>query len=176
LKHPLKEIISADQIQKRVKELAVEISKDFRGKNLTLIGVLEGASRFMKDLIREIQIPHRCDFIKMKSYDENGKSGRLHLEKDVSHSLEKQHVLLVEDILDSGKTLRFLFSHLDKKNPESLSVCCLLDKGFDPQLSSQIKYSGFKAPAGYLVGYGLDLDGLYRELPYIAETHLQITS
>ena len=162
-----KPIITADQIRHRVGELAEEISRDFQGRELTVIGVLKGAFVFMSDLVRQVRSPLRCDFLRVESYDNQGKSGTVRLEFDLTQPIEGQDVLLVEDILDTGKTLRFILDHLAAKKPKSLNVCCLLDKGLVPDLRKQVRYVGFKIEPAYVVGYGLDLAGLYRELPYI---------
>lgn len=162
-----REIFSADQIQKRVDELGDEVSRDFQGRQLTVVGVLKGAFVFMADLVREIRVPLRCDFLRVESYDDKGKSGSIRLEFDLTQPIEGQEVLLIEDILDTGKTLRFILEHLAAKKPKSLNVCCLLDKGLAPELRKQVRYVGFQVPTQYVVGYGLDLAGRFRELPYV---------
>jgi hypoxanthine phosphoribosyltransferase len=167
LKGLLKELLKSEEIEDRVRVLGSEISRDFAGKELTFVGVLKGAFVFMADLIRSVQLPLRCDFLRVESYDDHGKSGSVRLEFDLTQPIEGQDVLLVEDILDTGKTLRFMLDHLAAKKPKSLNVCCLLDKGLVPDLRKQVRYVGFKIPQAYVVGYGLDLAGRYRELPYI---------
>ncbi len=169
MKGQIKELLSADVIHQRVRELGTQISKDYHGEDLTLVGVLKGSFIFMADLVRQISGSLRCDFLRISSYDSQGKSGSLRLEFDLIQPIEGQHVLLVEDILDTGKTLNYLLSHLRSKLPKSLHVCCLLDKGLSPELSHQVQYVGFHVPKSYVVGYGLDLDGKYRELPFIGE-------
>jgi hypoxanthine phosphoribosyltransferase len=166
-------ILSAGEIQKRVHELGEEITRDFQGHGLTLVGVLKGAFVFMADLIRQIRLSLHCDFLRVESYDTQGKSSSIRLEFDLTQPIEGQDVLLVEDILDTGKTLHFLLSHLATKKPKSITVCCLLDKGLNPELSREVRYVGFKVPHTYLVGYGLDLAGEFRELPYIAGMDLK---
>ncbi len=123
----------------------------------------------MADLVRQIKTPLRCDFLRVSSYNSSGQSGTLRLEFDMTQPIEDQHVLLVEDVLDTGKSLTFLIDHLKAKKPKSLNICCMLDKNLMPNISSQIKYLGFHVPQKYLVGYGLDLDGYYRELPYVGQ-------
>ena len=169
MKHSLRKIIEADQIANRVKFLGKEISRDFKDHELTVIGILKGSFIFMADLIREMTIPLRCDFLRMESYDENGKSSDIRLVFDLTQPIQNQDVLVVEDVLDSGKSLQFILDHLSQKKPKSLSLCCLLDKGNHPQLSKEVKYVGFKISNVYVVGYGLDFAGEYRELPYVAQ-------
>src|SRR5262245_32480978 len=132
LLHPRKEcqlkgrptpILSAEEIQKRVREMGEEITRDFQGRGLTLVGVLKGAFVFMADLIRQIRLPLHCDFLRVESYDTQGKSSSIRLEFDLTQPIEGQDVLLVEDILDTGKTLHFILSHLTTKKPKSLTVC-----------------------------------------------------
>lgn len=160
-------LFNAHQIQSKILELGQQITQDYQGKNLTVIGVLKGAFVFMADLVLAISLPLRCDFLRISSYDSKGKRGNLRLDFDLTQSVEDQHVLLIEDILDSGKTLQFLREHLKSKNPQSLEICCLLDKQLNSDLSKQVKYKAFECPQEYIVGYGMDLDGLYRNLPEI---------
>jgi len=129
LKELQKEILSEGQIRRRVRELGAQISRDFAGKELVVVGVLKGAFLFMADLVRELSIPVRCDFIRVSSYNADGsRSGSTRLDFDVTQPIENEEVLLIEDILDTGHTLRYLLQHLSAKNPKSLNVCCLLDK------------------------------------------------
>ncbi len=173
MKEIYKEVFSEGQIRSRVQTLGAEISRDFAGKEIVVIGVLKGSFVFMADLIRELNIPLRCDFIRISSYAADGKrDGPTRLDFDITQPIENEDVLLVEDILDTGHSLRYLLQHLSAKNPRSLSVCCLLDKKHHPDLSSQVRYVGFDAPNAYLIGYGLDLDGKYRELSYVAKMDL----
>lgn len=173
MKEKYREIFSEGQIRQRVRELGAQISRDFAGKEIVVVGVLKGAFLFMADLIREMNIPLRCDFIRVSSYAADGRrDGPTRLDFDITQPIENEDVLLIEDILDTGHTLRYLLKHLSAKNPRSLSVCCLLDKKHHPDLTSQVRYVGFDAPNSYLIGYGLDLDGKYRELSCVAETDL----
>ncbi len=169
MKHRIKPIILQEALEKRVRELGDEISRDYSGKEIVVVGVLKGAFIFMADLIRQIRVPLRCDFLRVQSYDDHGKSTTVRLEFDLTQPIENQHVLLVEDIVDTGKTFHYLLSHLLNKKPLSLEVCCLLDKKNSPEISQSVRYRGFEIPPVYLVGYGLDLAGFYRELPYLAE-------
>ena len=171
MKDDIRVIFTKEQIKQRVQELGNQISQDFAGQEITVVGLLKGSFIFMADLIREIQSPLRCDFLRVSSYDHCGQSGNIRLEFDLIQPIKNQHVLIVEDILDTGQTLQYILEHLKAKSPKSLSVCCLLDKGLRPELSSQIQYMGFQVPNTFVVGYGLDLDGLYRELAYIGEVN-----
>ncbi|MBF0491424.1 MAG: hypoxanthine phosphoribosyltransferase [Deltaproteobacteria bacterium] len=167
MKHNISVLFTQEQLQQRIARLAQQISQDYQGKELVVIGVLKGAFVFMADLVRQIDLPLRCDFLRVSSYNSQGKSGALRLEFDMTQPIENQEVLLVEDVLDTGKSLGFLIDHLKTKRPKSLNICCLLDKNLKPDISAQIRYLGFHVPQKYLVGYGLDLDGYYRELPYV---------
>src|SRR4029453_19501136 len=122
------------------------ITRDFEGRELTLVGVLKGAFVFMADLIRHISLPLHCDFLRVNSYDTAGQSSTIRLEFDLTQPIEGHNVLLIEDILDTGKTLKFIQSHLETKKPASVTVCCLLDKGLNPELAKSVRYIGFKAP------------------------------
>jgi len=176
LKDKYQEVLSKAQIQSRVRALGEEVSRDYQGKELVVIGVLKGSFVFMADLVRELKVAVRCDFIRVSSYNSQGKTESIRLDFDVTQPIANEHVLLVEDILDTGNTLRYLLKHLASKNPKSLQVCCLLDKKHHPDLTSQIRYVGFDVPSVYLVGYGLDLNGKYRELPSVARMDLPGTS
>ncbi len=168
----MKVLLSAEQIHQRVSELADEICRDYAGQELTLVGVLKGSFIFMADLMRALKLSLRCDFLRISSYDGKGKAGNIRLDFDLIQPIEGSHVLLVEDILDTGQTLRFLLAHLATKKPKSLEICSLLDKQLDSTLSQKVRYVGFQVPKQYLVGYGLDLDGHYRELPYVAQIEI----
>lgn len=169
MKHSLKKIIDSEDIANRIKTLGKEISNDFKDRELTVIGVLKGSFIFMADLVREIESPLRCDFLRIESYDENGKSGHIRLVFDLTQPIEGKDVLVIEDILDTGKSLQYILHHLKPKNPKSINICCLLNKEKHPALSKEVRYTGFQIPDVYVVGYGLDLAGKYRELSYVAE-------
>ncbi len=169
----MKILLSAEQIRVRVSELAAQIERDYAGQELTLVGVLKGSFIFMADLMRALSLPLRCDFLRISSYDGKGKRGSIRLDFDLIQPIEGAHVLLIEDILDTGQTLRFLLSHLATKKPKSLEICSLLDKNLDMGLSEKVRYVGFQVPKEYLIGYGLDLDGRFRELPYVAQLQVE---
>ncbi|HCU23764.1 MAG TPA: hypoxanthine phosphoribosyltransferase [Deltaproteobacteria bacterium] len=159
-------LLQPEQIAAAVARLAAQIEKDYAGRELVVIGILKGAVIFMSDLIRRIHIPLRCDFLRVSSYDPEGISGELRLEFDLTQSIAGQHVLVLEDVADSGKTLAFVKPHLESKGAASVRLCALLKKeGLPPEL--HLDYVGFEIPNDYVIGYGMDLDGLYRNLPWI---------
>lgn len=164
----LEKLLSTDQIKQRVSELAAEITRDYHGKSLVVIGVLKGAFIFMSDLVRQLDLSVSCDFLRVSSYEKNESSGTVQLELDLSQPIDDQEVLLVEDIVDTGLTLQFLLAHLEAKRPKSIRVCSLLRKESKEDPYNKIDYLGFTIPDVYVVGYGLDYDGMYRSLPYIA--------
>lgn len=164
----MEKLISEQQIQQRVIELATQITKDYQGKPLVVVGVLKGAFVFMSDLVRHIDLPIECDFIRVASYRQGQNSGRIVLSLDLSHPIKDKHVLLVEDIVDSGTTLRFLLDHLKAKQPASVRVCSMTCKKKNSEIRKAIDYLGFEIPDVWAVGYGMDLDGQHRALPYIA--------
>lgn len=161
-------LIPRETIQKRVKELARQISSDYEGKEPILIGILNGVVFFFADLMREISIPTKMDFIRAASYGSEMKSsGSIRLTKDVEMPVRGQPVILVEDIVDTGLTLTHIVKNLESKGPESLRICALIDKLERRDIDVSIDYCGFKINEGFLVGYGLDYDEKYRHLPDI---------
>ncbi|MGA3280463.1 MAG: hypoxanthine phosphoribosyltransferase [Smithella sp.] len=164
-----KEILfSRDAIQKRVRELAGQISKDYADRELIIIGVLKGAFIFMADLIREISIPCRIDFTRLASYgDGSDSSGKVVMTKDIETSIKGRDILIVEDILDTGLTLQYLVGWLKERNPDSLKICVLLDKRKRRKVSFEADYVGFTIDDGFVVGYGLDFNEKYRFSPDI---------
>lgn len=169
MKDQLKIIIGKRALKERVKELAHKISNDYRDKNPVLVGILKGSFIFMADLVRELQIPHEVDFISVASYG-SGKhaSGVVRWLKDLSINIEGKHVIIVEDIIDSGLTLNYIRNNLLTRNPKSLKIVTLLDKRRRRKLKISLRYVGFSIPNKFVVGYGLDYDEKYRNLPYIA--------
>jgi hypoxanthine phosphoribosyltransferase len=166
----LKVIIKKDQLKKRIKKLADEISNDYEDKNPVLVGILKGSFIFMADLTRQLKIPHQIDFISVASYG-SGKqaSGVVKWLKDLSINIEGKHVIIVEDVIDSGLTLNYIRNNLLTRNPKSLQVVTLLDKKKRRKIEVPLKYAGFSIPDEFVVGYGLDYDEKYRNLPYIAQ-------
>ncbi|MBI4124317.1 MAG: hypoxanthine phosphoribosyltransferase [Deltaproteobacteria bacterium] len=161
-------LITAAEIQKKVEGLAGRIGKDYQGKNLVVVGVLKGSFVFMADLIRQIPLPLACDFLRVASYDQDRSTGIVRMEFDMTQPVAGKDVLLVEDIVDSGRTLTHLLKHLEEKKPASLRVCSLLFKEVGSGVRDKIDYLGFTVPNRYVVGFGLDSEGLYRSLPYVA--------
>jgi hypoxanthine phosphoribosyltransferase len=169
MKDVSKEILfSRDEIQKRVKEIASQISKDYAGRELIMIGVLRGAFIFMADLIREISIPCRVDFARLASYGAGSESsGKVVMTKDIETSIKDRDILIVEDIVDTGLTLQYLVGWLRERNPRSLKTCVFLDKRKRRKISFEAEYVGFAIDDGFVVGYGLDFNEKYRFSPDI---------
>lgn len=161
--------LTETQIRERVKELGREVSRDYRGLQLLAVGVLKGAAIFMADLAREISVPVSFDFIAVTSYGPATlTSGVVRILKDLDEGIGGRHVLLVEDIVDTGLTLKYLLEILRARNPATLKVCALLDKPGRRVVQVPIHYRGFEIPNRFLVGYGLDYGEMYRNLPYLA--------
>lgn len=163
-------LISEDKLQERIKELGEQISKDYEGKELVLVGILKGAAIFLADLVRQITIPVDYDFVAISSYGADTRSsGVVRLLKDLDSSIESKHVLVVEDIVDTGWTLRlsYIVENLRSRKAASVRVCTLLDKPSRRAVDVGIDYYGFIVEDKYVVGYGLDFDGRYRSLPFI---------
>ena len=165
-------LFSRETIQKRVRELASQISEDYAGKELILIGVLKGAFIFMADLIREISIPCRVDFARLASYGAGSESsGKVVMTKDIETSIKDKDILIVEDILDTGLTMQYFVAWLKERNPKSLKTCVFLDKRKRRKVSLEADYVGFTMEDGFVVGYGLDFNEMYRFSPDIYVIH-----
>lgn len=164
-------IIDEKSIREKVKEIAQRIEEDYRGQEVVFVGVLKGAFIFLADLIRNIrEVEVLVDFVKVSSYGTSTEtSGIVRLDFDTTMSLEGKHVIIVEDILDTGLTLKYLKELLSKKNPKSLRVAVLLDKFERRKVDIEADYVGFKVPDKFLVGYGLDYAEKYRNIPYVVE-------
>ena len=161
-------LISEEEVLGRVQELARQIEGDYKGKDLLAIGLLKGAVSFMVDLTRAMQRPVAIDFMAVASYGASTKSsGVVRILKDLDESIEGKHVLIVEDIVDSGLTLKYILEMLRRRNPASLRVCVLLDKKECREVDVPMHYIGFQVPDVFVVGYGLDFDQVYRNLPFI---------
>ena len=163
-------LISSEDIAKRVKELADQISRDYAGRDLVMVGVLKGAFIFLADLVRALPFPVEVDFVRLKSYGAGtNSSGEIKVTKDVEEILQDRDVLIVEDIVDLGLTLDFLREHLLQYQPASLKICCLIDKKERRQVEVPLDYTGFVVEKGFLVGYGLDCGEKNRTRPEVYE-------
>ena len=162
-------LIDEDALSSRVAELGAEVSVDYEGRDLLLIGVLKGAVFFMADLMRHIQVPCEVDFMAISSYgDSTDSSGIVRILKDLDINIEGRDVLVVEDIIDSGLTLSYLMRNLESREPASLEVCALMTKPDRREIDVPVRYIGFEIPNRFVVGYGLDFGERYRNLPYVA--------
>jgi hypoxanthine phosphoribosyltransferase len=162
-------IVPPDELQQRVSELAGEITRDYDGRELFLMGVLKGAVFFVADLMRQIDLQCEVDFMAVSSYGSlTDSSGVVRILKDLDAPIEGRDVLIVEDVVDSGLTLGYLLRSLKSRNPRSLEVCALLVKPHRRKVELPIRYVGFRIPDRFVVGYGLDLAQRYRNLPYVA--------
>jgi hypoxanthine phosphoribosyltransferase len=162
-------LISTEQLARRVQELAREIEADYRGQELLVVGVLKGSVLFLADLIRRLDLPLEVDFMAVASYGAATKSsGVVRVLKDLEGPVVGRHLLLVEDIVDTGLTLRYLLDLLAARGPASLRTCVLLDKREQRRVSVPVDYCGFVIPSVFVVGYGLDYAEKYRQLPFIA--------
>ncbi|HTX30753.1 MAG TPA: hypoxanthine phosphoribosyltransferase [Solirubrobacteraceae bacterium] len=166
-------VVGPEDLKRRIAELAVEVSRDYADKNVLLLGILKGAVFFLTDLMRELDIPAEIDFMAISSYGSATKSsGVVRILKDLDRPIEGRHVLIVEDIVDSGLTLRYLLGNLTGRNPASLEVCALLSKREARVVDVPVRYVGFEIPNEFVIGYGLDFDERYRALPYVATLEL----
>lgn len=162
-------LLTEEQIAAKVRELGARISVDYAGRRVTLVSVLKGSLPFMADLMRAIDIPVRIDLMEVSSYGGSAteSSGLVRILKDLSASIADEDVLIVEDIIDTGLTLNYLLRYLWERNPASIRVCCLLDKPARRLAEIPIDYIGFTIPDRFVIGYGLDYNERYRNLPYI---------
>jgi hypoxanthine phosphoribosyltransferase len=163
-----KPLFTTRQIQTKVKELADRISEDYSGKNLLAVGILKGAFMFFTDIVRAIEVPLTLDFIVASSYVKTETSGEVKIYYDIMENLSNKDVLLIDDIIDSGITLNYVREKVLSKNPRSLKICVFLDKKERRMINIPIDYFGFEIENVYVVGYGLDYDGKFRNLPYIS--------
>ena len=162
-------LIDEDALRQRIVELGDEISADYAGRELLLVGVLKGAVFFMSDLMRRLTVPCEIDFMAISSYaGATESSGVVRILKDLDMNIEGRDVLVVEDIIDSGLTLSYLMRNLEAREPASLEVCALLTKPERREIEVPVRYVGFEIPNRFVVGYGLDFDEKYRNLPYVA--------
>jgi hypoxanthine phosphoribosyltransferase len=162
-------LITEQEIQKRTIQIAQAISNDYKDSTPLLVGVLKGAWVFMADLVRHISIPIQCDFLQVSSYGQaTESSGIVKIVTDLKCSIEGKHVILVEDIVDTGLTLKYIMDYLRIRRPKSIKLCSLLDKPARHQIEFKVDYLGFEVPNKFVVGYGIDYQELYRNLPYVA--------
>jgi hypoxanthine phosphoribosyltransferase len=162
-------LISAEEIDAKLQEMGAAITRDYQGKDLLLIGILKGAFVVMADLSRHIDLPVELDFMAVSSYGSATKSsGVVRILKDLEQEIAGRHVLIVEDIVDTGLTLQYLLKNLEVRKPESISLAALLIKDGIDRPPLEVKYEGFHIPPKFVIGYGLDFEGKYRNLPYVA--------
>ena len=162
-------LVSEEQLAGRIGELGAEVTRDYRDRDLLLIGILKGAVLFLSDLIRHIEIPAEVDFMAVASYGSATKSsGVVQILKDLEEPIEGRDVLIVEDIVDTGLTLRYLLENLSGRGPRSIEVCSLLSKNDARSVDVPGRYVGFEIPNEFVIGYGLDYDQRFRTLPYVA--------
>lgn len=169
MNNDIKEVLySEDELRDRVRQMGAKISNDYSGKELILIGVLKGSVIFMADLLKEITIPCKMDFMAVSSYGNSTEtSGVVRILKDLDFEIQGKDILIVEDIIDSGVTLKYLMKYLSGRKPNSLEIVCLLNKPDRRKVDIDVKYLGYDVPDHFLVGYGLDFAEKYRNLPYV---------
>ncbi len=162
-------LLTPEQIQYRVKELGEQITKDYQGKEPVFIGMLKGAVYFFSDLTKNVKLPLMIDFARLSSYRNGTTSGEMEVIADITANIDGKDVIIVEDIVDSGKTLSYFVKLLQKKNPASIKICAFLDKKERREVEISADYIGFDIPCGFVIGYGLDYAEKYREFPFLAE-------
>ncbi|GEJ58649.1 hypoxanthine phosphoribosyltransferase [Anaeromyxobacter diazotrophicus] len=160
-------LLSEAQLAARIAELGARISADYAGQPLTLVGVLKGSFMFLADLARAIDLPLKVDFIGTTSYQGTKSSGVVRITNDLSRPIDGEHILLVEDIVDTGLTMQYLLENLATRHPASVKVCALLEKPARAKVQVPIAYKGFSIPDEFVIGYGLDWDGRFRNLPFL---------
>lgn len=164
----LKPLFNEKEIREKVQEIGEEISRDYKGKDVLVIGVLKGACMFFSDLIRHIDLPVKIDFIIASSYVKNNSSGEVQIHYKMDESVKNKDILIVEDVVDTGLTTSFLIKIISEEKPKSLKVCALLNKKEGRKVEVPIKYIGFEIPSFFVVGYGMDYENKFRNVPYIA--------
>ncbi len=165
-----KVLIDEQTLQNRIYELAKQIEKDYEGEDLTLVCILKGSTIFTVDLAKKMNKKLKLEFMQVSSYGkEKVSSGKINLKLDLPNSVQGENILIVEDIIDTGRTLSYLINHLKQKNPASIKICTLLDKPERREYDVKVDYVGFQIPDKFVIGYGLDDKEFYRNLPYIAE-------
>ncbi len=170
-------LIDEEALQRRIAELGEEISADYEGRNLLMIGVLKGAVFFMADLMRRVAVPCEIDFMAISSYGgQTDSSGVVRILKDLDMNIKGRHVLVVEDIIDSGLTLSYLMRNLHSREPASLEICALMTKPSRREIDVPVRYVGIEIPNRFVVGYGLDYGERYRNLPYVGVLNADLVS
>ena len=170
MERDIKEILlTEEQIKAKIKELGEILTAEYEGKNPIIVGVLKGVVMFYADMIREIKVPCQMDFMWVSSYSGTHSTGNMMVRQDLSADIKDRHVLILEDIFDTGHSLDFTVKHLSARGPASIKICTLLDKPErrNPRVTLEADYTGFTIPNEFVVGYGLDYDERYRNLPYI---------
>ena len=162
-------LLSEEQIQSRIQQLGKILSEEYADKNPVIVGVLKGVVVFYADMVRQISVPCQFDFMWISSYKGTTSTGQMQVKRDISADIKGRHVLILEDIFDTGNSLNYTYHHLLSKEPASVKICTLLDKPGrrNPEVTLQADYVGFTIPDEFVVGYGLDYNELYRNLPYI---------
>ena len=162
-------LLSEEDIQNRIRQLGEILTKDYADKNPVIVGVMKGVVIFYSDMIRQIKAPCQMDFMWISSYEGTTSTGQMNVRRDISTDIQGRHVLILEDIYDTGNSLTFVRDHLLQKQPASLKICTLLDKPSrrKPGITLKADYVGFEVPNAFVVGYGLDYNEYYRNLPYI---------
>lgn len=165
-------LLDVDTLRKRVTELGAEITRQYANTDLCVVGILKGCFLFFADLVRSIDLPLSTEFIGISSYgDDTESSGVVQITSDLTQSIEGRHVLIVEDIIDTGLTMRYLLDNFATRRPKSLRICTLLHKPENARVEVPVDYVGFVIPNEFVIGYGLDLAGRFRNLPYIGVYH-----
>lgn len=167
-------LISEDALQARIAEMGAQISRDYQGKDVLLICILRGGVMFLTDLMRQISVPHAIEFMAVSSYGagERQTTGEVRITLDLNTPIQERDVILVEDIVDSGKTIAAVLDQLSARKPRSLCVCALLDKVERREVEIPVRYVGFPIPNKFVFGYGLDIDDYYRNLPFVGVVDL----
>jgi hypoxanthine phosphoribosyltransferase len=163
----LEPLITEERLRARIAELGRDIARDYAGKSLVVVAVLKGSFIFVADLVRAVALPLEVEFIGISSYAGTSSSGVVQITQDLSRPIAGEHVLLVEDVVDSGLTMSYLIDNLSTRRPASVQVCALLEKPSRAKVKVPIAYRGFEIPEEFVVGYGLDVNGKYRNLPYV---------
>lgn len=163
----LEPLISEEQLRAAIARLGQEITRDYAGQRLVVVAILKGSFIFVADLVRAVKLPLEVEFIGISSYAGTASSGVVQITQDLTRPIAGEHVLLVEDVVDSGLTMSYLLDNLQTRRPASVQVCAMLEKPSRARVKVPIAYRGFQIPDEFVVGYGLDVDGKYRNLPYV---------